>query len=166
MLSKPHYITYGIELKKQILNETHSAKMAHKRWVRRVNHLVNNLPVDIQTIPIDSKKSQFGVWLYSSGMKCKKIPQLTDYIHQIEYLHIQLHHKYQKVHTIYSSGLNRSWLMSMLIPSRNVISLQKQKTAQRYFNDIEKLSHALLTLLDLFERHLAIQANAILLTLL
>lgn len=165
-MSKPQSMVYGIELKKQLLNETHQAKIAHKRWIRKVNHLVNNLPVDIQEIPIDLSQSQFAQWLYNSGMKCKKIPQLENYITLIDFLYTELHNSYLKIHPIYCSNRRVPRLINILTLTHNKVSDKQLRIARFYLNDIESLSKELFVFLDLFERTLAVQANERLLILL
>lgn len=165
-MSKAHSIIYGLELKKQFLNETHNAKTAHKRWQRKVNHLVANLPIEIDLLPTDITKSQFGQWLYTSGIKCKKIPQLEYYISLIEFLYTELHNSYLKIHAIYFTHNKPPRLINILTLSHKRVSNKQSKIAQFYLEDIEALSNELFTFLDQFERHLAIQANEKLLTLL
>jgi hypothetical protein len=165
-MSKPKSIIYGIEIKKQLLNETHNANVAHRRWIRKINYLVDNLPVDIQELPIDLSKSEFAQWLYTSGIKCKKIPELEYYISLIEFLHTEIHNSYLKIHTIYYAHNKPPRLINMLTLSHKKVSEKQLKIARFYLNDIEALSKELFTFLDQFERHLAIQANEKLLTLL
>ncbi len=165
-MSKPQSILYGIELKKQLLNETHNAMIAHKRWMRKVNHLVDNLPVDMHELPIDLSKSQFAQWLYTSGMKCKNIPQLENYISLIDFLYTELHNSYLKIYAIYYTDNKLPRLINILTLSHEKVSAKQLKIARFYLNDIETLSKELCIFLDLFERTLAIQANEKLLILL
>lgn len=158
-MSDLNFAHYGIMIKKQMLNDTHRAKIAHKRWLRRVQHLVENLPVDINTLPVDAKKSEFAQWFYTSGIKCKQIPQLEYYVSLIDFLYNEMHKSYLKIHTLYTAESNSSKLSMLFSPSKRKISAKELRIAQFYLNDIENLSSELLKFIDLFERHLAIQAN-------
>ncbi len=164
-MSKPQSILYGIELKKHFLNETHQAKIAHKRWIRKVNHLVDNLPINIQELPTDLSQSQFAQWLYTTGMKCCKIPQLEYYISLIDFLYTEVHSSYLKIHAIYYTNNKPPRLKNILMLSHEKVSAKQLKIARFYLNDIETLSKELFIFIDLLEQTLAIQANEKLLTL-
>lgn len=158
-MSDLNFANYGVMIKKQMLNDMHRAKIAHKRWLRRVKHLVDNLPVDIKTLPVDAKKSEFAQWFYTSGIKCKQIPQLEYYVSLIDFLYSEMHTSYLKIHSLYTADTNSSKLVNILIPSKRKLSAKQLRIAQFYLNDIENLSNELFKFIDLFERHLAIQAN-------
>ena len=158
-MSDLNFTNYGVMIKKQMLNDTHRAKIAHKRWLRRVQHLVDNLPVDIKTLPIDAKKSEFAQWFYTNGIKCKQIPQLEYYVSLIDFLYNEMHKSYLKIHALYTADNNHSKLATLFTPSKRKMSTKQHKIAQFYLNDIENLSSELFKFIDLFERHLAIQAN-------
>lgn len=158
-MSNQNFANYGVILKKQMLNETHNARKAHTQWLRKVNHLVSNLPVDINTLPTDLTKTPFGQWLHSSGMKYKQIAQLEYYISLIDFLYSEIHTSYLKIHTIYSTDTKLSRLKKILIPAHKKVSGRKLEIAQFYMNDIKNLSEELLIFLNYFEKYLAIQDN-------
>ncbi len=158
-MSDLNFANYSVMLKKRMLNDTHNAKIAHKRWLRRLNHLVDNLPVDIKTLPTDARKTEFGQWFYNNAIKCNQIPQLKYYVTLIDFLYREMHTSYLKIHSLYSSNSITSKLLKTLHPSQPQISTKQLKIAQFYRNDIESLSKELLTFLDEFEKHLAIQPN-------
>jgi len=68
-----------IMTKAQIQQEVAKAKIAHKRWVKRADHLISGLPVDKEFIPLEATSCGFGKWLYSQGTELHTI-DATKYI--------------------------------------------------------------------------------------
>ncbi|MDD5052495.1 MAG: CZB domain-containing protein [Sulfuricurvum sp.] len=158
-MSNYNYANYGIALKHQILDEISSARIAHSKWVRKAQHLVANLPVNKEMIPVDFTECTFGKWLYEYGPKYKKNFHLCDIINEIEYQHAELHDTYLKIYKIYFLDTKRSWIMNVLTLSQKEISNAEQKKAKIYLSELEKTSKTLLKMLDHFEKILAVQAN-------
>ena len=165
-MSKPQYLNYGLTLKKQVLNEAHNASLAHTRLVRRIEHLVENLPVDIKTIPMDFSHSEFSQWFASRSMKFKKIPQLRDYVTKIEYLTHQLEVMYENIYLIYAQKKARQWFRPLLTLAYQRVSSTQHGYAQHTFENFTTLSDELIEVLNKLENHLAIQPNENLLILL
>ena len=135
--------------KAKILQELNSAKIAHERWVKRAEHLVDGLPVDQSFIPLDPTECGFGRWLYSDmGQRLRLLKEYRSLIEQIEFYHDKLHDIYRKIYKIYFVIPNeRSLLHKILTFNSKKITSSEQQKAQEYFMELQKSSIELKQLL-------------------
>jgi hypothetical protein len=147
-------------LKRNVLNEINAARLAHAKWVRRAKHLVENLPVTEEMIPMDSTECAFGRWFFSNGMKFRILNNFGTLVDQINLHHTQVHDIYLHIYKIYFLDTKRSWMMNMLTKTRKEVSIEGQRMAYRYFTELENASESLTKILDQFEREVAILDEA------
>jgi len=108
--------------KAQVLQELSKAKIAHMRWVKRADHLISDLPVDKEFIPLEATSCGFGKWLYTgTGLELRSVDKFKYIIEQIEFHHDNLHDLYRA---------------PLKIPSTNLIT----STSQITFNNEIKTS--------------------------
>lgn len=134
------------------LEKLRDAKKAHAKWVRRAKHLVENLPVCEEMIPLDSTECAFGCWLYSEGMKFKNNETTGPILDLIEKTHHKLHDIYLSIYRIYFVESKAGFFQRLLFTkSHKSISPQKQVEALKYFEELKKVSDTLVKELDTFE---------------
>lgn len=132
-----------------ILQETNKAKIAHKRWVKRADHLISGLPVDKEFIPLDATACGFGKWLYSQGTQLRSIAATRFIIEEIEHHHDDLHDTYGEIYKIYFIvPQNRGFLTKMLTFNSKKVNEKEKATAKQYFQQMSNSSTELLNLLE------------------
>jgi len=132
-----------------ILQEISKAKIAHKRWVKRADHLISGLPVDKEFIPLEATSCGFGKWLYSQGTELRSINATKYLIEEIEHHHDDLHDTYSEIYKLYYMiPENRSFLSKLLTFNSKKISEKEKELAKKYFQQLKGSSEELLNLLD------------------
>ncbi len=135
-----------------ILLETTKAKIAHKRWVKRADHLVSGLPVDKEFIPLEATSCGFGKWLYSQGIELRTLEATRYIMDEIEFHHDELHDLYSEIYKIYFViPENKSFLSKVLTFNSKKISKADQEKAEIYLQKIKQSSTDLLALIDKLE---------------
>jgi uncharacterized protein Yka (UPF0111/DUF47 family) len=139
--------------KAEILQEITKAKIAHKRWVKRADHLISGLPIDKEFIPLEATTCGFGKWLYSQGTQLRTIEATRYIIEEIEHHHDDLHDAYSKIYTLYFIvPENKSFLSKVLTFNSKKVTKKDKEKAKAYFIQLLKSSEELLTLLDKLEK--------------
>ena len=138
--------------KAEILQEITKAKIAHKRWVKRADHLISGLPVDQEFIPLDATICGFGKWLYSQGSELRVIDATRYIIDEIEHHHDELHAIYGEIYKLYFIlPQNRSLLNKVFTLNSKKVSKKEREQAKLYFKQLVYASDELLNLLDKLE---------------
>lgn len=139
--------------KASILQEVSQAKIAHMRWVKRADHLISDLPVDKEFIPLEAVNCGFGKWLYAeTGSKLRVMEAFKYMIEQIEFHHDNLHDAYSKIYKIYFVMPEKRSLLHKLVTFNSKTVSDKEKVeAKKYFELLKKSSDDLIALLDKFE---------------
>ena len=136
----------------EILQETNKAKIAHKRWVKRADHLISGLPVDKEFIPLEATHCGFGKWLYSQGTQLRNIDATQYIIEEIEEHHDDLHDTYGEIYKLYFIvPENKSFLTKLLTFNSKKVTEKDKEKAKKYFRQLQKSSEELLALLDKLE---------------
>jgi hypothetical protein len=145
--------------KAETVEQLHNAKKAHVKWVQRAKALIEGLPVEKESIPVDCTDCKFGQWFYGEGQNLNAIPGM-DCLHEIETLHFNLHDIYMKIFKLYFGEMNRSFF-SKLFNMKNKISDSDKEKAKEYYEQLLDVSHQLLAVIDRLERRLhAMSATA------
>lgn len=135
-----------------ILQETNKAKIAHKRWVKRADHLISGLPVDKEFIPLEPTSCGFGKWLYSQGSELRTFEATKFIVEEIEHHHDDLHDAYGEIYKIFFIvPENRSLLKKMLTFNSKKVSAKEIQKAKDYFRQLTRSSEELLGLIDKLE---------------
>ena len=139
--------------KAKILQEISDAKVAHERWVKRAEHLVEGLPVDKNFIPLDPTTCGFGRWLYGDvGKKLRVTKEYQNIIEQIEFYHDKLHDIYKDIYKIYFVLPNeRSLLHKIITLNSKKISKREKELATEAYHELRRVSLELKNLLDKME---------------
>lgn len=141
-----------------ILQEITQARISHKRWVKRADHLISGLPVDKEFIPLDATSCGFGMWLYSQGTQLRTFEATRYIVQEIEEHHDDLHDTYGKIYNLYFIvPENRSILSQVWTFNSKKIRPNEAEEAKKYFKLLERSSNELLMVLDRLEeasRHL------------
>ena len=138
--------------KANILQELGKAKISHKRWVKRADHLISGLPVDKEFIPLEATSCGFGRWLYSQGTQLRMIEATKYIIEEIEHHHDDLHDTYGEIYKLYyMMPENRSFLTKIFTFNSKKVSEKEKELAKKYFSQLKNSSEELLTLLDKLE---------------
>lgn len=139
--------------KADILQETNKAKIAHKRWVKRADHLISGLPVDKDFIPLEPTTCGFGKWLYSQGTQLRTISVTRLIIEEIEHHHDDLHDAYGEIYKLYFVlPENRSFLHKLATFNSKKISNKEKEHAKAYFKQLTRSSEELLQLIEKLEK--------------
>ena len=135
-----------------ILQETNKAKIAHKRWVKRADHLISGLPVDKEFIPLEATSCGFGKWLYSQGTELRTIEATKFLIEEIEHHHDDVHDVYSEIYKLYFLvSENKSFLSKVLTFNSKKISKKDKDKAKKYFGQLKQSSEELLKLIEKLE---------------
>jgi len=136
----------------EILQATKQAKIAHKRWVKRAEHLILGLPVDKEFIPLETTSCDFGKWLYSQGSQLRTIDATSAIIEKIEHYHDELHDAYKEIYTIYFVNTqNRSFLTKILTLNNKKVTPKEKESAKEHMKELNVSSKKLLNLIDRLE---------------
>ena len=135
--------------KSLILQELSHAKISHMRWVKRAEHLISDLPVDKDFIPLEATTCEFGVWLYNIGSSLRLKDEFKNIIEQIEFYHDNLHDTYLLIYKIYFVvPENRSLLHKIMTFNSHNPSNSEKVIAKEHYETIKKSSYKLLNLID------------------
>ena len=136
----------------EILQATNKAKIAHKRWVKRADHLISGLPVDKEFIPLEATACGFGHWLYSQGTELRTLEATKFIMDEIEHHHDDVHDTYGEIYKLYFLvSENKSFLSKVLTFNSKKISEKDKEVAKNYFRQLKQSSEELLALLDKLE---------------
>lgn len=163
-MSKPYSINYGLMVKQELLNEIHSTTTNVRRLSRHVDHLTRNLPINIETLPLDLDHADFSDWFFSRLVQLKKFSILKTYTSKIEKLYQELGSHYNVIYTIYANERKQTWIRDLLELSPLPLSTKTYQKSQYHYKQFAQLIHELLVQLDTFEKYFAIQPNEDLLT--
>ena len=141
-------------LSNDFLKEMESARLAHIKWLQRVQRLIENMPVSDSMIPLNPVQSGFGHWLYSNGLEYKELARLTSTVENIKKYHEKLHYTYVNIYKIYFVDSKRSWLFSKLLSTHKEIPSQQQNTAYKYFEELQDISQKLIKEFDSLHRNI------------
>jgi len=145
--------------KEETIEQLHSAKKAHIKWVQRAKALIEGIPVEKDAIPVDCTECKFGQWFYGEGQKLNAMPGM-DILKEIETLHFNLHDVYMKIFKVYFGEVNRSFF-SKIFSVKNKISESDKEIAKDYYQQLLIISNQLLETIDRLERRLlAIPASS------
>ena len=121
--------------KAMIIHELSMARIAHERWVKRAEHLISGMPVDIEFIPHEATKCGFGKWYYGLvGQTLKGFYTFTPTMENIEQCHGQLHKIYHEIYEIFFVKPNNRTLLHRLITlnSKKVTKHELRKAKECY----------------------------------
>jgi len=137
----------------EILQEITRAKIAHKRWVKRADHLISGLPVEKEFIPLAASSCGFGKWLYGQGASLREIDITRHIIEEIEMHHNDIHDIYSEIYKIFFIiPESKSFLSKVFTFNSKRVSVKGKKRAELYFEKLRKSSEELLKLLDKLEQ--------------
>ena len=135
-----------------ILHQTNNAKVAHIKWVRRINHLISGLPVEEKLIPLDPTFCEFGQWFYFQGSKLRTLDSLKEILEKIEKLHDELHDIYGKIYTIYFLTPHKRTLLHKIITLNNKeVKKEEKEEARNHYDTLIKISRLLISSMEKFE---------------
>ena len=140
--------------KSTIIQELNNAKSAHKRWVKRADHLVSGLPVDETFIPIETEACGFGEWLYGLvGQQLRSEYIFAPTMEQIEFCHDRLHDAYREIHAIYYTQPQTPTLFHKLMKlGRKKVSKRERERAEKHLLALQEHSRELIRLLEKLEK--------------
>ncbi len=130
------------------------AKEAHIKWVRRAKHLVENLPLSEDMIPVDSTECSFGCWFHKEASRLKVLRGFEELVEEIDALHTKLHDIYIRIYKIYFVDTKRSWLLKAILGEKKEVPAHKQEEAQHHFLELEGVSSKLIKKIEQLERAL------------
>jgi hypothetical protein len=140
--------------KAMILHELAQAKIAHLRWVKRVDHLIAGLPVEESFIPQNPTACRFGEWLYGLvGEKLRTYYIFEPTIKQIETEHNALHKVYEKIYGIFYGKQRRQSILHRIIRvGRRKVSKKELEEAKATFILLQEHSKELTRLIEKLEK--------------
>ena len=137
-----------------ILDELSQAKVAHMRWIKRVDHLISGMPVEEYFIPLEPTACGFGKWLYGLvGEKLRSIYIFESTICQIEMTHDKLHAVYGEIYNIFYSRPQSRTLLHMIVTlGSNKVSKKELLQAKEYFSILQEYSLELIHQIEKLEK--------------
>lgn len=138
--------------KQDTIQQLHDAKKAHVKWVQRAKALIEGLPVEKESIPVDCTECKFGQWFYGEGQNLHAIPGM-ECLSEIESLHFELHDMYMKIFKLYFGEMNKSFFSKIFKSSKKVSDSDKERARENYDKLLE-ISKKLLEVIDKLERRL------------
>ncbi len=130
------------------------ARIAHNRWVRRAEDLVNELPIDKDFIPLESTTCAFGKWLYGSmGISMSLEPEYKELLSSIENKHDKLHNIYKDIYNYFFVAPEHKDLFHKIITfNSKTISNKDMKLAQSKLLELKEVSTDMISYLDKLEK--------------
>ena len=143
--------------KEEVLEHLRAAKAAHIKWIQKAKLLINGIDISEDAIPIDSTECKFGKWFYSDGQILNSLSNNPmECMQSIENLHFSLHDKYLQIFNIYFSQEKKAGFFAKLfgIKRKKELSSEEVESAKKYYQEMEKVSKALLDEINRLERRL------------
>ena len=134
------------------LADIESARYSHRQWLYRTQRLIENMPITDAMIALDPTKSEFGIWLYSKGVRYQEFAGYAPTVENIVIHNEKLHEIYLNIYKIYFVDSKRSWILSKLVAPHKKVSTKQQKEAYIHFEKLEFISALLLKDLDILYR--------------
>ena len=105
-------------VKSKIVEEIERAKIAHQRWIKRVENLISGLPIDKDMLVLDISKCGYGVWLYAqSGHRLNLNRNFKKDIEILKLHQEHLFELYEEIQKVFTPPSKES-LLQKLIPSK------------------------------------------------
>ena len=140
--------------KEQVLEHIRAAKSAHIKWVQKAKLLINGIPVNEDSIPVNSTECNFGKWFYSDGQCLNSLSNNPlECMQKIETLHFDLHDIYLQIFNIYFNQ-PKSGFFAKLFGKKRVVSDIEANQAKEYYKELEQVSQVLLEEINRLERRL------------
>ena len=138
-----------------IIGHINDAKNAHKRWMKRADHLISGMPIDKDFIPFKPTDCNLGKWLDFEGEKLRAIHDLIKIINALEHHHNELHMGYTHIYNIYFvHPKERSILHKILTLNSQTVSNSEIEKAKEYFEYLQHTSIEIISLLDIIEKRI------------
>lgn len=137
--------------KEILLEEIKKAKNAHLLWVKRAKHLVQDLPVAENMIPLDPKECEFGHWFYAQAIKFDSLPSTAKIIKDIEACHDLVHDLYFDIYEIFFIETKQTGILKKFHFGNKRVGESRRSDAVGYFLELEEASGNLIKLIDAFE---------------
>ncbi len=135
--------------KSTIILELQRARLAHERWIKKVEHFIEGLPVDVDTITLVPTDCGFGKWFYGPiGENLKNEYVFERTMERIEHCHNTLHETYEKVYILFHT--KPSSLIARIIPIGG--AKRQRAMATLYLEKLKILSEELLYLIGKLEK--------------
>ena len=136
--------------KAMIIHELNMARVAHERWVKRVEHLISGMPVDKEFIPLEPTSCGFGEWYYGMvGRTLRSMYIFAPTMETIEVCHNELH----RIYDIYfEKPKKRSFLEKIMIFTSKDITKKEKREASGYLILLQETSDELIYHLDKLEK--------------
>ena len=137
----------------EILQEITRAKIAHKRWIKRADHLISGLPVEKEFIPLAATSCGFGKWLYGQGTSLREIDNTRHIMEEIEVHHDDVHDTYSEIYKIFFIiPESKSFFSKVFTFNSKNVNKKGKEQAELYFEQLRKSSDELLKLLEKLEQ--------------
>jgi len=138
--------------KEILLQHIKKAKKSHLLWLKRVRHLIQELPISEEMIPLNPKECDFGRWLYSEGIKFNSLPSTSKIILEIINIHELIHDIYFDIYEIYFIETKQTGIFKKLHFTDKQINKDRYATAVECFLELEDASNNLIGYMDAFEK--------------
>jgi len=138
--------------KEILLHHIKEAKKAHLLWVKRAKHLIQDLPITEDMIPLNPKECIFGKWLYSEGIKFDSLPSTSKNIRNIMHHHDLVHDIYFDIYEIYFVETKQTGILKKLHFGNKHVDEERRAVAVEYFLELEEASDKLIEYMDSFEK--------------
>ena len=142
--------------KDETLKSLEAAKLEIIRLVDKAKLLINGGEKEDEFLPIEQRKSKFGIWFYSDGQKLKALSNNPlECMTNIEQLHARLHETYLEIYNMcFLQEESGSFFSKIFKPKQKLLNDFEKKAIKEDFVFLEDTANKLLEEVKRLERRL------------
>lgn len=139
-----------MHVKETYIRNLQQARTEHIRWVNNVKLLITGIDISLQKLPLNPTESAFGQWYYDKAILFTSTNSRI-VLEDIEKIYHEIYEIYMKIYQIFQLK-KTSGLFANLMKKK--ISAHEQELANRYYEEMIKISDQLSAKLKIFENQL------------
>ena len=135
--------------KTEIVETLMKAVVSHKAWVGNAQALIEGVPLEKGSVPVNATECAFGRWYYGEGQKLRALPGFKE----IEKHHDKLHGAYMEIFSIlFGGGKKEPSFFSKLIGRSHKIAEENREAAMEKFLVLQDHSTAVIAQLEQLQK--------------
>jgi hypothetical protein len=116
--------------KTEVIETLNKAVISHKAWISNAQALIEGVPLDKESVPVNATECAFGKWYYGEGQKLKTVPGFKE----LEKQHDRLHGTYMEIFSIlFGEGKKEPSFFSKLIGRSHKVAAENREQAMGRF---------------------------------
>ena len=137
--------------KEQALKKIREAKQSHLSWVMKANSLIQGIPLEQDSAPVNGTDCAFGKWYYGEGQSLKSLPSFK----AIEQHHANLHSCYAGIFRMLFTDHQDQGLIAKLFGQSAKREKEDFEKAKQMFPQLKKHSELVISYLDKLEKEVS-----------